>query len=456
MTAREALSRTLLLARDTDVLGENDPTDAQLLRAFGPTTVLLVADAQNLAAPAGQHALVALFSLVARLGVTVYLDVPDVAVLGYQPPLRGDSLRDALLDLGRDLIPGRDARAGAPAEADFAFVLGDTPWRGAARTALRLVGDAWSGAVVPAEEPGQRWRGDWPVGALVAAGIAAPEPYKHALRALGARLPNPVGVRYLQPVVRARLSLAPTGTPTPRLRLGAVDAVSGGAITHAAFFAVLRLPGVRGRLRVIEPDRAELSNTNRYMLLRRSDRGRPKTRILESFSLPGLPIEGLDLKYEPGTRDRIRPLAPRVLVGVDDIAARWTVQRDWPVWLGVGATSHYMAMVSEHARGAACAGCAHPRDDEGVGLIPTVGFVSYWAGLLLAARLICRVIGDPVAHAERQALCWPLRWDQPHALYPQPLPRRSDCPGGCAAWYGVMRALTRPLEQAGDARVSIY
>lgn len=78
---------------------------------------------------------------------------------------------------------------------------------------------------------------------------------------------------------------------------------------------------------------------------------------------------------------QIGPLAPRVCVGVDDIPSRWAVQREWPNWLCVGATSHLEVRVSAHVAPGPCAGCAHPEDEELPGEIPTISFVSYWAGL---------------------------------------------------------------------------
>src|SRR5271166_3557700 len=98
LALREALSRTLLLASDSDVIGDNRVSDEQFIEAFRTTRVLLVANEANLSAPAGQHALVSLFNLVARLGVSIGLAFPDVPILGNQPPIRKHLLRTGLLD----------------------------------------------------------------------------------------------------------------------------------------------------------------------------------------------------------------------------------------------------------------------------------------------------------------------------------------------------------------------
>src|SRR5258705_13164523 len=98
----------------------------------------------------------------------------------------------------------------------------------------------------------------------------------------------------------------------------------------------------------------------------------------------------------------ILPLRDRVLVGVDDIPSRWAVQAKWPHWLGVGATSHYSALVSHHPSDLSCAGCLHPRDEAAVAEIPTAAFVSFWSGLLLASRFVRPVSGERVDPAEQQ------------------------------------------------------
>ena len=431
--ALEAMSRTLLLARG--LLAPNRPSDAQLLDALFGTTVLLVADAENLASAAGQHALVALFGQVARLGVSVRLALPEVAVAGHQPPLRGTQLRAALLDLGADLIPGQRAEVGTPDDAvDVALILGDSPWRGAARHAVRLWGGDWHGCIAPADAPVRRWEGAFPMGALAAAGVAAPEVFKFAVRRLARVLPEPVAELFLAPVDTAEVRLAPPGTPTRTFPLGEVDAVSGGAIVGAALFAVLRVPGAEGHIRVIEPETADLSNTNRYALLRRSDRDRLKIDVLAGWSRPGLAVTGLPLRYDSTTRQRVVPLARRVLIGADDVPTRWLAQREWPEWLGVGATEGPAAVVSSHSPAEPCAGCAHPAASAVDGQpIATVSFVSFWAGLLLAVRLLRHAAGHPTPADAQQEWCAPLRLDQKRAHWLLPVARLAACPLGCSA-----------------------
>lgn len=144
MSIEAALSRTLLLALDPDLIGRNHPTDEQLISAFRSTRVLIVADERNLSAPAGQHACVALFCLVTRLGASIHLAMPEVVLLGRQPPVYGEQFLAGLLDLGRDLIPECEAvSAEAREPVDVAYIIGDTHWNGRATLAVRLAGGDW-------------------------------------------------------------------------------------------------------------------------------------------------------------------------------------------------------------------------------------------------------------------------------------------------------------------------
>src|SRR5439155_947563 len=116
----------------------------------------------------------------------------------------------------------------------------------------------------------------------------------------------------------------------------------------------------------------------------------------------------------------------------DDIPSRWIVQATNPEWLGVGGTSHFGVSCSSHMAGQPCAGCLHPRDDPGDGPIPTVSFVSFWAGLSLAARLVRHALGHPYEDSQQHLWLWPLRMDHAEHAWSR-VAIRDDCPVGCPA-----------------------
>src|SRR5947207_1790940 len=166
LNAADALARTMLLMR-TNLRAE--ASDAALLDALASVKVVLVADAQNLASHDGQHAFVAATLLIARSGGKCFLKAPNVRLGAVHAPLEQTHLLDALLDIGRDLIPDQEIAVNDQIrEPDLAVILGDTPYSGSAPQVTRLSGDAWEGRLGPT---GSRWiSNSSPFGALAAAG----------------------------------------------------------------------------------------------------------------------------------------------------------------------------------------------------------------------------------------------------------------------------------------------
>jgi hypothetical protein len=419
----EALSRTLLLMRD-DL--NDGVSDSQLLEALTSTEVVVTADEQNLSSHAAQCAFVTAAMLMARSGHRVYLSAPDLPMLGSQPPLNAGRLISALTSIGADLLPGIGFRESAPAQpADLAVALGSTPVRCPARRMVSLHASPWSG-ILQARSVASLWReADWPYGALAAGALASGEAFKIALAKLArfarhaeffadfTRLCEEVCVR-----------VAPEETPQTT-HLAQVDFVSAGAITNAVLFCLGRILDVRGQARLIEDTTSDHSNLNRYALLRRSEVGRSKAQTLAEIGLGELKLTPVTVRYSEHTVRKLQPLAPQVVVGVDHIPTRWLVQRAWPTWLGVGATTHWNAMSSAHGEGLACAGCLHPRDDGDNNLIPTVAFVSFWAGLLLSVRLLRAAAGERPAVEDQHEFWTPLR---PERIWRGPVERRVQCP----------------------------
>jgi hypothetical protein len=176
---------------------------------------------------------------------------------------------------------------------------------------------------------------------------------------------------------------------------------------------MLRILHLKGRARVIEFTASDLSNLNRYALLLAADVPNPKTATLRNFTRAGFEVTSAECRLEASTAMNLLPLAPRVLLGVDHIPTRWFAQELAPGWLGIGATSHWNAMASFHEPGLACAQCAHPHDDDNDAPIPTVAFVSFWAGLLQVAYLIRQLNNGATSANEQHVFLTPLRAENP-------------------------------------------
>lgn len=428
MNTTAALNRTVLLCR---YVVPHASAEA-IVDALTTTTVAIVADASNLASGGCQSAVVTLAQLVMQMGCSVRLVGPDVSLCVEQPPWRGAKLTDVLRDMAADSVPGATfAIVDWPGDTDVVFAFGDAPcW---APRGWRLGATRWSGAIQPVEDRAARWTETFPIGGLAAATMAATETFKTSMRALG---PSGAHVDELAPVRRATISLGDEVTPAPS-DLGRVDCVSGGAIVQSTLHALRRVPLLFAAVRVIEPDLFDLTNLNRYALGRRLQVGELKTDLLASLSTPMFTISGEAVRFDEQSAPTLAPLAPRVIVGPDNVPSRWAVQREQPQWLVVGATSEFMAMTSEHDGSEGCAACAHPFDDGIRAKIPTVSFVSYWAGLMVAARVLRHAVGVASSESGEVSLIASLRLDLPFGAMRYANARSAHCPLSCSNARGA-------------------
>lgn len=423
MTLREALDRTLLLMRDEF---DDSVSDSELLEALTGTEIAVVADESNISSHSAQTAFVTAAMLMARSGHRVYLMAPDVPLACVQPPLQPGAMIEQLLKTGSDMLPDVAFIAAQPAtEIDLAIAIGNSPIAARAQRRVRLNADAWTAYIAHENDPSQ-WRGDhWPIGAMGSAAFAAGEAFKFAMRKLRGRARNPERMETVfADTIELTFPLAPYDTPLLS-EIGCFDCISGGAIIDAALYSLARIPSVRGRARVIEHDLTSLSNLNRYMLLLRSRMKSSKAEDLAAIVTGGLDIKPVPMRFEASLLDAIGPLAPVVLVGVDDIPSRWAVQQANPEWLAIGATTHWSAMASIHEPGRGCAQCLHPEDEPGNAPIPTVAFVSFWAGLLTAAYFLRHLGGKAIPTSEEQIYLTPFRGEN---AVRSSVPIRRNCP----------------------------
>lgn len=431
----EALDRTLMLMRDH--VGDS-ATDLRLIAELSRCRVLIVADHRNSSTRQGQVALVTTALLCARMGMKVVVSCEDIGLVGCHPPLVGSRLLESLGELGADLIPGSGiavANRASIAEADLCVLIGDTSklTAGEESLAVRASGDDWSGELLPASEAGEPWTvADAPFGAMSAAALAAGEAFKIVMRRLRDASRIPIGVfdATFASSPRAAVRLAPIEMPCPSA-LGHVDFISGGAITHAALYALSRINDVTAVARVIEPQTYDLSNLNRYLLMRRSNVGLAKAKHLRELDLAGIQIEPIVERYDEALQRRIGTLSYNVLVGVDHIPSRWLAQANSHDWLCVAGTEHYQTVGSFHNASTPCAACLHHSDAGVDPRAPTIAFVSFWAGLWLSVLFLRHLAGEQVPLSEQEILTTMLRPDLPYAISRMPVPRRSDCRLSC-------------------------
>jgi molybdopterin/thiamine biosynthesis adenylyltransferase len=230
-----------------------------------------------------------------------------------------------------------------------------------------------------------------------------------------------------------------TPEPAGSRQLGRIDVISGGAIAHGLVFALLRVPGLRAELRVFDDDVFDWPNLNRYLLGRRAGLEQRKADLLAASSRAGLRIEPVVQRFDDELAAQAG-LADCVAVGVDHIPSRWVVQRFARGLVVVGATSHFEVVVSEHPPAAPCAGCLYRDDDADDGRpIPTVSFVSAFAGILQAYRLL-----GQAGVAPRQTRAAPFNLAGSDPLSELGVQPRPGCPVRCRASRHVASKLAKP------------
>ena len=425
MTGLEELNRMVLLCRDYVA---DELSDAEICHAFRNVKVLCVSDADNLSTNAGQTALATLVSLISRMGMQVSLEVPDVPVLFCQTPFTGSGLRTALLAASAKLVSCSKIDMVSGADFDVVFVLGNTRFSPEGAHGWRLAGTEWSGEITPLGAKTAPWSTNWAVGAMVSAALGASEAFKFVIRGLPLRSRG--DMIFFESSTACNWTFGECPIPESTLDIGTVDFISAGAISQSAIYVLARLPGLELAGRIFDDDFTAPSNLNRNLLSLTSDVGAAKVKVV-AHRCGALRITPIFSRY---TKQIVcDQIASRVLVGVDDIPSRWEVQRQWPDWLAVGGTSHFNVSSSSHRPGHACAGCLHPLDDDGMDVrIPTVSFVSFWAGLSMAVRLLREALNRPYGIERQHLWITPLRMDMPHAAMWLPIAVQARCPVRCS------------------------
>jgi hypothetical protein len=429
MNGLDHLDRTILLCRDYVA---DDMSGEEICASFQSTKILLVSDTANLASHNGQTALITLVALLGRMGMQIGLDIPRIEMIYEQPPFKKGLVGESLLNSSGLLVGGSTIRPAMDFAPDLTFALGNSKLHNGISADWRLVGGDWGGELVPDEERlAWTWEGEWPIGAMVSAALAAGEAFKHIMR--GFRFRSSPDEEYFKASRGCAWNFESMSIPHAGLELGAVDIISAGAIAQAALYALLRVPGVQMSGRIFDDDVTGGSNLNRNMLTLVGDIGCRKANLVSERCASKFWLEPVFERFTKASAQS-GSLSQLVLIGVDDIPSRWHVQTCAPGVVTVGGTSHFSVSSSSHRTGEACCGCLHPLDGEiALAEIPTVSFVSFWAGLLMAVRILWESFGRPHSHDQQHLWLTPLRMDLPHAAMWSGVSPRKDCPVGCSA-----------------------
>jgi len=317
----EATTRTVLLIEQlVDGLVSRDT----ILSALLAHRVRLTLNGAELGAPAAQELLLTATLLIARMGMPVEVRAPDAPLRAIGPPFVGTTLHEALGSIA-DELPGTVAVGSGPARAEAAIevLLGRSSPQGGASLVLRAGAARARAEVAPAEQA-LLIDSDARVVALACAGVVAAQCFRSFTRALAPELAS----KSLSFDESVTLDLAEIfGVDPDRLgpvEFGEVDFISAGAITNAALYTLLRLPGATLHARTIEAKALDPPDLNRYMLALARDLDRPKVDPLAALATQTVQITGVSRLYDPTTRAgsfwplsvRMRAIPPWVLTGV--------------------------------------------------------------------------------------------------------------------------------------------
>lgn len=131
-----------------------------------------------------------------------------------------------------------------------------------------------------------------------------------------------------------------------------------GAIGNGALWAIGRIPAA-GETLVVDPEAVELGNLQRYVLTVRGDEGLLKRDVALRNLPPGV-VRGIPLTWAAFTAEYGHDWE-RVLVAVDNAAARHAVQASLPEWVANAWTQPGDLGVSVHpwTTGGACVSCLY-------------------------------------------------------------------------------------------------
>jgi hypothetical protein len=286
--------------------------------------------------------------LLARLYPVLELDAPDhLGLAGVACAINPDIEFADGADTAVAIVIGSDAAKPAP-------------------TTIHAGSDRFTGSI-GTDAPIPVGMSDNPFGPGVAACLAVANVFRHVfLGDTEAGQPD-------RSITLSALDLEAASGEQPaleRLDVGEVVLVGAGAIGHGAAWALGRAP-LQGRLHIVDHERVDLGNLQRYVLAERGDVGREKAALLARGLPAALDVQAHACDWQEFCAKHGYSWE-RVLVGVDSAIARRAVQGTLPRWIANAWTQPGDLGVSVHpwTHTGACLACMYlpreaiPSDDE--------------------------------------------------------------------------------------------
>jgi molybdopterin/thiamine biosynthesis adenylyltransferase len=204
------------------------------------------------------------------------------------------------------------------------------------------------------------------IGASMTAAFGVAELFKLAILDMGLKIPHKVHDSFRFSSFTYQINEAATvNPPLPDvMNIETVYLIGGGAIGNSFSFTLSWLP-LSGLMIVLDTDRIDLSNLNRYLLADLKSVGRSKAELIrEEVTNPNFRVVAINEPYLHFARHYGVP-TDIVVCTVDSVEARREIQSDLPRILLDGATSGFTFSVSRHdVIHSACLGCIHPPNPD--------------------------------------------------------------------------------------------
>lgn len=293
--------------------------------------VEIVFDEAAVSKAEGQAALDMAVRLLARLYPSIRLTALGATASEYAPRLHSPA---------RTINPVIDVAAERPATARLVF--GDTAPDASVMTTIFVGSDGWL-AKVSTEGPRGFGSSQLPFGAGAAACLGS----ANLFRAIFSDLLAKADLDTTATLSTFDFSTGDAATQGPvelNCELGTVPLVGVGAIGNAVVWALARSPGLTGTLDLIDHERVELSNLQRYVLTGQKDEGRLKVALAKDIfeaQASSLAIEVFPVRWAQYVRQRNFEKMDRVVVALDSAKDRIGVQSSLPrsvlnAWTQVG------------------------------------------------------------------------------------------------------------------------
>lgn len=394
---KQFFSRSLLFAKYVMRI----PKDRDALRIFKNAKVSITASKELLKVPNGQHMALMSANLLSRFCSNISLCIPPDIETAIDFPMATEYyLWSSLEKLCKAVNPSINIgpKPRSDEKCDASIIIGSGKVGTGAKISVNSHG--WI-AYINTEGGDFSWvsPNQNPIGAQLAACIGVAELFKALFSNESINIP-PSGSFIFSAFDYGFKENAMLNPPLPSsIPIETVHLISAGAINSATAYALRSIPGMSGKLIIIDPQTLEVSNLNRYLLATADDviLNRLKVDVLKQF-ISG-PFKAVTF---PGDYRQYRTCAQTLpldltVVGVDRDESRWDVQKDFPRVVLCGGTELSLVQTSRHDDflNKACVGCLWPKlSMDNRTLIneeqpaPAISFVSALAGVLLAAEII--------------------------------------------------------------------